>query len=134
LGTGLARLTQAWRGLPSEDLESKSPLIFRPDLLSDNRISIIAAYEGGQIVAGAIGLITGQVVGVSNMFMPGDDRIGYRADCIAKLRKIFPGKTLVGYESADDLDEMESADDLDEMRVVGFEKIGPLRIWIRNKP
>jgi len=116
---------QVWRGLPSNALGSKPPVIFRPDLLLDNRLSIIAAYEGGQIIAGAIGLLTGQVVGVSNMFMPVDDRIGYRADCIAKLREIFPGKTLVGYESADDLDEM---------RAVGFEKIGPLRIWVRNKP
>ena len=114
---------QAWRGLPFEELEGKLVTIFRPDLLSDNRVAIIEAYDGGQIVAGAIGLVTDQVVGVSNVFVPAEAGVSYRLACIAMLRKIFPNKILVGYESADDLKEMLT---------IGFKRIGPLRIWIGN--
>ena len=114
---------RAWRGMQFDEPDSTIPMIFLPDLLMDNRICIIAGYEGGQIVAGAIGLLTDQIVGISNVFVLADVANSYRAECIEKLRSIFPDRAMVSYESAGDLKEM-----LD----MGFKQIGSMRVWVRN--
>ena len=44
--------------------------LFLPDLLHNVDICIMASYKEGQIVAGAIANRTGEVVGVSNVFVP----------------------------------------------------------------
>ncbi len=119
----LSQWELAWRGIQVDELDCPEPMIFLPDLLYDNRLCIIAGYEGRQIAAGAIGLLTDQVVGVSNVFVPFDHATRYRSSCIDKLRTIFPDKPFVGYESANDLQEMLE---------IGFQEIGSMRVWVRN--
>ncbi len=118
----LRKWEQAWRGMPKEKI-SDTEAIFQPKLLLDNQLVFVAAYEQGQIVAGAVGLETDQVVGVSNVFISDDTGIGYRGRCISQLRTIYPDKVLVGYENGQELENMLK---------IGFERIGALRVWVRK--
>lgn len=135
-GVRWARLTEvaelatwelAWRGDSANTVDDGQPRIFLPPLLQDETIAVVAAYEDGRIVAGAIGNITDDVtadavVGVSNIFLLAHSGLGYRAGCIAAVMEAFPGRPLVGYEWADDLAAMQE---------LGFEALGPLRVWVR---
>lgn len=118
----LARWEAAWRGEPGNSAASPSERVFRPVLLHDAAIRIIAGWRGDAIVAGAIANQSGAVVGVSNLFLPADQSTAIRAGAVAAVRAQFPGLALVGYEAGDDLAAM---------REVGFAELGPLRIWLR---
>jgi hypothetical protein len=113
----LAAWEVAWRGQPSDDPYAR---IFLPALLEDDSIAIVAAYRDQQIVAGAIANRTGQVGGLSNVFVATQDAQRLRAGCVAAAQECFPGLPLVGYESGADLAAF---------RALGFEELGPLRIW-----
>lgn len=118
--TELAAWETAWRGEPSDDPYAR---IFLPALLEDESIVILAAYGDERIVAGAIANRTAQVVGLSNVFVPAQDAQQLRAGCVAAVQEHFPGLPLVGYESGDELAAF---------RALGFEELGPLRIWARK--
>lgn len=119
----LAAWEKAWRGEAAEEMGPKPNPIFLPALLAHAKIALIAAFEGPQIVAGAIASHTGQVVGLSNIFGPASASLQFRAGCIAAAITRFPGLPLVGYEAGLDLAEMQA---------LGFEAIGPVRIWVRS--
>ncbi|HEY0607737.1 MAG TPA: hypothetical protein VGD58_32785 [Herpetosiphonaceae bacterium] len=116
----LAAWEIAWRGEPSDDPYAR---IFLPALLEEDSIAILAAYRDQQIVAGAIANRTGQVVGLSNVFVPAQDAQQLRAGCVAAVQEHFLGLSLVGYESGADLAAFQA---------LGFEELGPLRIWSRR--
>jgi hypothetical protein len=116
----LTRWEAAWNGLPAEDPSALPPRIFLPALLSDPDIRFIAAYADRQIVAGAIANRTGNVVGVSNVFVPEADAARCWAGCLATIIDAFPGFSLVGYERGNDLSIAHA---------LGFEAVGPLRVW-----
>lgn len=118
----LAAWETAWRGEPSDDPYAR---IFLPALLEDESIAILAAYHDEQIVAGAIANRTGQVVGLSNVFVPVQDAQRFRAGCVAAVQGHFPGLPLVGYESGAELAAFRALD---------FAELGPLRIWTRELP
>lgn len=118
--TELAAWETAWRGEPSDDPYAR---IFLPALLEDESIVILAAYGDERIIAGAIANRTGQVVGLSNVFVSAQDAQRLRAGCVAAVQRHFPGLPLVGYESGDELAAF---------RALGFEELGPLRIWARR--
>jgi hypothetical protein len=106
-----AEWENAWRG-------ADGPVdVLRPALLHEQSITVAAARRSGEVVAGAIFNRSAEVVGISNLFGPADARDGALA-CAAAA---FPERTLVGYESAADLDHAVAA---------GFETAGPLRVWI----
>jgi hypothetical protein len=90
--------------------------LFLPALLADGRF--LAARRDGRIVAGAILNRTGDVIGLSNVF--GDDPW---PGAVATAASLYPDLPLVGYERGDDLAAA---------RRVGFEVIGPLRVWTRG--
>lgn len=117
----LAAWEIAWRGEPSDDPYAR---IFLPVLLEDDSIAILAAYRDQQIVAGAIANRTGQVVGLSNVFVSTQDAQRLRAGCVAAAQECFPGLPFVGYESGADLAAF---------RALGFEELGPLRVWVREQ-
>ena len=117
----LAAWEAAWGGKPADETKPKPPRIFLSSLLSDGNLAFIAARKNQQIVAGAIGNRTGDVVGLSNVFVPTHDAERFWAGCIAGVIEAFPELPLVGYESGDDLNNAQS---------VGFEVIAPLRIWM----
>ncbi len=71
--------------------------------LREKAVTVLASEEGGRIVAGAIALRSGSVVGVSNVF--GDaaaDPMTWRS-IAAVLGDAFPGFALVGYEVGESL-------------------------------
>jgi hypothetical protein len=120
--TELAAWEAAWNGEP-DTREAPQPRIFLPSLLEDANVAFFAAYNQQRIVAGAIANRTGDVVGISNIFLPEHDATHFRAACLASVMDAFPGLPLVGYESDNDLAEMRS---------LGFESVGPLRIWLKT--
>src|SRR5206468_3475498 len=97
--------------------------IFLPALLADADVVIIAAYRDQRMVAGVIANRTGDLVGVSNLFVPPEEGEPFRAGCVARVRDAFPGLPLVGYEAGRDLAAL---------RALGFDVLGPLRVWARS--
>ena len=120
----LAAWEAAWGGTPIGEAPTTTR-IFLPPLLEDEDIAVIAAYQDRRIVAGVIANRTGNVVGVSNLFVPEQDSERFRAGCIAAVIDAFPGLPLVGYESGHDLQAAQA---------LGFDILGPLRIWARTQP
>lgn len=117
----LAAWEAAWNREPAAEHEP----LFLPSLLSDDNVAILAAYYNQTLVAGAIANCTGEVVGISNIFLPAAEPEQYLAVCLAMVVDVFPNLPLVGYESGEDLVRSVS---------MGFESIGPLRIWTRSTP
>ena len=117
----LADWEMAWGGGPVAGQQR----IFLPPLLDDPHVAILAGYRNQRIVAGAIANRTRQVVGLSNAFVPEADGPGCRAGCVAAAIDAFPGLALVGYERGRKLDAALA---------LGFETLGPLRVWVRTQP
>lgn len=114
---------RAWLGEGADSPSQGRHRILLPALLGDESVVILGAFRGGQIVAGVIGTVSGDVVGVSNVFVRSEGRLPYLNGCVEQLQKRFPGRGLVGYEGGAALQEIHK---------VGFQSIGPLRIWVRN--
>ncbi len=112
-----ARWEQTWRGDDGPDD------VLRPDLLDHDEIAILGAWTGDRIVAGAIAHRSAGVVGISNFFVDAAGRDGEPwAGCVGGAGSVFPGSTLVGYESGEQLRAACAS---------GFEIVGPLQVWIR---
>src|SRR5262245_12577905 len=73
-------------------------------------------------VAGAIANRTGDVVGLSNMFVPACDEEFFRAACVARVIDAFPGLPIVAYEPRRQLAQGPT---------LNFDALGPLRVWVR---
>jgi hypothetical protein len=112
----------AWNGEPPAG-EPAPDRLFLPALLADPAIAFLAAYTGDRIVAGAIANLTGEVVGLSNFFLPADGPAPYWAGCLAAITRLFPGRAIVGYERNDALLQAQRA---------GFSSLGTLQIWIKQ--
>lgn len=111
-----------WSGEQAGE-ESRPPArTFLPELLMDDDIALIAAYQEQQIVAGVIANRTREVVGMSNVFVPEADAQLFRAGCLAAVMDAFPEMPIVGYEAGDELEATLA---------LGFEALGALRIWVR---
>ena len=95
--------------------------LFLPSLLSRRDVAILAALGDGAIEAGGIASLGGSVVGLTNFFALGD-REAHRAQCVAAASEQFPDLPIVGYESGHDLAACLA---------LGFEALGPLRVWVR---
>ncbi len=109
----LARWEEAWRGdEPALDL-------FRPALLDEPDHAFIAAEVDGRIVAGCVASRSAAVVGISNLFGPD----GLAAGCLAAVQDFAPGLPVVGYDQEPALALMKS---------LGFQALGPLRVWLRG--
>lgn len=119
----LAGWELAWRGAPADDGDTSQRPIFLPSLLMDSNVVVIAAYRNQRIVAGAIANRTGDVVGLSNLFVPERHPEPFRAGCVAAVIDAFPCLPIVGYETGQELDAS---------RALGFEILGPLRVWVRT--
>jgi hypothetical protein len=114
----LAAWEAAW------DVERDSVRLFRPALLRDPSVTILAGSVDGAIVAGAIANRTGSdLVGLSNVFATDGDLDGAWSGSVAYLDRVFAGLAIVGYEAGDSLAVA---------RGQGFESIGALRIWLKD--
>jgi hypothetical protein len=114
----------AWSA-SNPDGAQRVPPVFGEGLLADPDIRFLAGWRGGGIVATAVANRSddgsGPVAGISNLVLDDGDRDGLRAGAVAAARRTFPGLPLVGYERGDDLDAM--------LRL-GFQPVGPLRVWL----
>lgn len=110
----------AWYGTTEGD----HTRIFLPALLKHQHIAIIAARQKGAIIGGAIASQNAGAVGISNLFYPEKGSLEICGGCIEKAAHAFPGLTLVGYETSEELEIMHQ---------LGFESIGDLRVWLKNK-
>ena len=97
--------------------------VFRPALVNDPAVAIVAAYGDDRIAAGAIGNRSASVVGVSNLFTVTADEDQAWAGAVAAISAHFPGMPLVGYEGGAGL--------LAANRV-GFVSVGLLRVWLKD--
>jgi hypothetical protein len=114
---GLAAWERAWRG-------AEGPAgVFRTELLEHDPVSVLAVRAGSGVVAGAVLNRSSDVVGISNFFTRDPGGAANWSGCLALASTFFPGCTFVGYESGPTLVAA---------RTVGFDVVGPLRVWIRE--
>lgn len=118
---GLAAWEDAW-GRQLGDLRP-TRAVFLPPLLEDPNTAILAAFLGDTLVAGAIAYRDSGVVGLSNTFFAADTASALRAELITQIASVFPDLPLVGYEHGDELDTWCG---------LGFEPLGPLRVWLKT--
>ena len=99
------------------------PRVLRADLLHAQRATVLVARVEDRIVGGAVLSGSPAVVGISNFFAenPGGEE-GWTG-LLALATALFPGATLVGYESGGALEVA---------RTHGFDAVGPLRVWVRE--
>ena len=97
---------------------------FRPALLEDETIAVLAGYESDRIVAGAIANRSATVIGLSNVFDTAGDLDSAWAAGAAAAATLWGDLPTVGYDSGDALHAAHEA---------GFESIGELVVWI-NEP
>lgn len=96
---------------------------FRPALLKDETIAVLAGYESDR-VAGAIANRSATVIGLSNVFDTVGDLDSAWAAGAAAAATLWGDLPTVGYDSGDALHAALDA---------GFESIGELVVWI-NEP
>jgi hypothetical protein len=101
--------------------DSSKDRIFLPSLLDNKGVAVVAGFRDGHIVAGAIANRGNDVVGWSNFFAPATDMLDLAGASLATIGLDFPGLPIVGYEHGGDLRNAHA---------LGFESIGPLRVWI----
>jgi hypothetical protein len=92
--------------------------LFCPNLLDEPRLSVVAMHRDGSAEAGAILFREAGVVGITNFFSHGS-RDAFRG-CLAIAHALEPALPLVAYERGPSLASALA---------VGFEAIGPLRVW-----
>ncbi|MFH9738227.1 hypothetical protein ACH4MA_11085 [Streptomyces roseolus] len=111
----LAAWAHAWSGGDADEAA-----LFRPALLDDPAVTVLAVPgPGGRILGGAV-LSTGAgATGVSNLFAA--DGTDPALVWAAALAAADPALPVVGYESGDDLAAALAA---------GFVGLGPLRVWL----
>jgi hypothetical protein len=113
----LERWEAAWRD------GSAGSRLFLPGLLERPDVAVLAAGELDDIEAGGILNRGGGAVGISNVFPGPADLVDAYAGCVATANVLFPGATLVGYESGEALDAATAA---------GFRPLGPLTVWLKG--
>jgi hypothetical protein len=99
------------------------PDVFRPALLADPSVLVLAFHHGDDLRGGAV-LNRGRgPAGLSNVFaVDADDLPAVWSSAVAAAARHFPGSPLVGYEHADALAHAAAE---------GFTTIGSLRVWVR---
>jgi hypothetical protein len=97
--------------------------LFRSELLQNDSVAVLAFRSHGRIVSGAILTRAAEVVGISNFFTDPARAPMTWLSCVAFADIVFPGATLVGYETSDALAAAATA---------GFRTAGPLRVWIHE--
>ncbi|HET8913768.1 MAG TPA: hypothetical protein VFN23_20005, partial [Ktedonobacteraceae bacterium] len=102
--------------------ETAAARLFLPGLLQNEDICILAGYQGGQLVAGAIANRTENVIGISNVFTPAQMAEGSWSGILKQIAARFPGLPLVGYEQDTNLITALN---------VGFTTLGPLQVWLK---
>jgi hypothetical protein len=108
----------AWHG------SEPSPDVFRPALLADPAVHVLAVYHGDDMRGGAVLNRSAGLVGVSNLFTAdGGDIAAVWSATVATAASQFPGHPLVGYGRGEALGPALAS---------GFVTLGTLRVWLRT--
>jgi hypothetical protein len=94
--------------------------VFVPALLADPALAVFGAYRDDTLVAGCAANRSADAVGFSNFFVADGDDERLAAGAVAAVGRFGQGRPIVGYESGTALDRA---------RRIGFEAVGPLRVW-----
>jgi hypothetical protein len=96
---------------------------FKPSLLEDETIGVLARYEGDRIVAGATANRSSTVIGLGNVFDVGGDLESAWVGAAAIAAGLWGEMPTVGYDSGDSLDAAHAG---------GFNRIGELVVWLNG--
>ncbi|MFD4818886.1 hypothetical protein [Peribacillus butanolivorans] len=88
-------------------------ILFQPDV-------VVYAKEGDEITAGFIANVSGDTIGVSNVFSSGNAAASIWRDIVHVISQNHVGKHLVGYEQDENLSAAVAA---------GWENVGYLSVW-----
>ena len=100
------------------------PDVFRPALLEDPAVLVLAFHDGKGLAGGAVLNRGAGMVGLSNVFAAdGCEAAEVLSSAVAAARSHFPGLPLVGYEHGDGLGPALEG---------GFTVLGELRVWLRT--
>ncbi|HEX3786683.1 MAG TPA: hypothetical protein VHW44_02375 [Pseudonocardiaceae bacterium] len=98
--------------------------LFRPALLADRDILILAVTDGESAIGGAVLNRGGGVVGISNLFASNNSAIdAVWSGVLGAAHRRFSGLAVVGYTHGGELAAALAA---------GFVTAGPLRVWLRE--
>ena len=112
----LGEWESAWAGSP------EASGLFRPGLLLDEAIGVLARYDGGRIVAGAVANRSTTVIGLSNVFDTAGDLESAWLGGAGAAKALWGEMPVVGYDSGASLDAAQQA---------GFDSIGELVVWLK---
>jgi hypothetical protein len=94
--------------------------VFQPALLADPTVALFAAYAGDVLIAGCAANRSADAVGFSNFFVADGDDEDLAAGALAAVSAFGDGVPVVGYEWGDALERAQR---------LGFDVVGPLRVW-----
>jgi len=112
----LGEWESTWPGSP------EAPAFFRPAVLADEAIAVLARCDNGRIVAGAIANRGATVIGLSNVFDATGDLESAWLGGAAAATALWGQMPFVGYGSGASLDAAHQA---------GFDSIGELVVWLK---
>ena len=120
-------LPQAWSLVSDPDLladwneHNETAHVLLPSLLGHPHFTFLARHEDDLLTAGAVTHAAGPAVTLSNCWsIPG--RYFDRRGLVACLDALHPDRPAIDYAWGDELAELQS---------LGFEPLGPQRVWIR---
>jgi hypothetical protein len=113
----LAEWESAWSNASGDEGKER---IFVPAILRNKEVAIVGGYRNDRLVAGAIANRSVEVIGWSNFFATAAEMRDRAAESLATIGGVFPGLPIVGYEHGDELRNAHA---------LGFESLGPLRVW-----
>lgn len=111
----LASWERAWAGGGS------TSGFWRPALLDRHDVLLLGAHHEQGVVAGAVLHRSDALAGVSNVFDRAGDLPATWAGCLRAAATFAGGRALVGYESEESLAVATG---------LGFERCGPLTVWV----
>jgi hypothetical protein len=101
-----------------------TPDVFRPALLDDPSVLMLALYDGEDLSGGVVLNRSSGVVGLSNLFAVDSSNIAaVWSSAITRAAIHFSGHPLVGYERGDELALVFAS---------GFVALGILRVWLHG--
>jgi hypothetical protein len=99
------------------------PPFFRPALLANAAIAVLARYDGDRIAAGAVANRSATVVGLSNVFDTDGDLASAWRDAGRAAQARWGSVPVVSYDSGAALEAAHQA---------GFGSVGELAVWVRS--
>lgn len=109
----------AWRG----DGSPADQVIFPPACLNDPDLAFLARRNGTTVEAGCLANLSENAVGLSNVFSVHASQQPSFEEALSAASAFGNGRPVVGYEEGDSLAAALS---------IGFRKVGPLRVLLRQ--